>query len=64
MTTTKIAIGIDIGGTNTVWGMVNEQGQVLKKGKWSTKSYPQVENFVQQAATTINELLQDRKSVV
>ena len=59
MTTTKIAIGIDIGGTNTVWGMVNEQGQVLKKGKWSTKSYPQVENFVQQAATTINELLRE-----
>lgn len=59
MTTTKIAIGIDIGGTNTVWGMVNEQGQVLQKGQWSTKSYPQVENFVQQAASTIKELLQE-----
>ncbi|MGH1336969.1 MAG: ROK family protein [Aureispira sp.] len=57
MQTTKIAIGIDIGGTNIVWGIVNEQGTVLQKGNWSTSHYPQAEGFVQQAAQTIHELL-------
>lgn len=59
MTKTKIAVGIDIGGTNTVWGLVDERGQVLEKGKWPTRSYPKVEDFVQQAAQTIQELLQN-----
>lgn len=54
----KIAIGIDIGGTNIVWGFIDNQGKVLQKGKWSTRSYPQAENFVQQAALTIQEVLQ------
>lgn len=27
----KVAIGVDIGGTNTVMGVVDESGNVLKK---------------------------------
>lgn len=58
MSHTTIAIGIDIGGTNIVWGIVNEQGSVLQKGQWSTLAYPQAAGFVQQAAQTIQDLLQ------
>lgn len=35
----KLALGIDIGGTNTVFGVVNEKGDVVFEGKTSTKSY-------------------------
>lgn len=62
MSITKIAVGIDIGGTNTVWGLVNDQGKVVQKGKWATRSHPQAKDFVEQAARTIQQLLQENPS--
>lgn len=56
MSTTKIAVGIDIGGTNTVWGLVNDQGQVLQKGKRRTRTFPTAELFVQETSTIIKDL--------
>lgn len=53
----NIAIGIDIGGTNTVWGLINEAGQVLHRGRWSTSSHAQAPAFVQAAATGLQEVL-------
>lgn len=40
------AIGIDIGGTNTKYGLVNHRGEILEKGELRTDAYPQVENYV------------------
>lgn len=34
----KLALGIDIGGTNTVFGVVNEKGDIVFEGRTSTKS--------------------------
>jgi glucokinase len=35
----KYYIGIDIGGTNTKYGLVNEKGEIIFSGSFNTKSY-------------------------
>ena len=35
----KYAMGIDIGGTNTAFGLVDEDGNVIAEGKISTEKY-------------------------
>ena len=42
----ELAIGIDIGGTNTKYGIVNHRGDILEKGDLRTDAYPKVEEFV------------------
>src|SRR5215471_1621799 len=42
----KLALGIDIGGTNTKYGIVNHRGELLDQGRLRTDSYPKVEQFV------------------
>ena len=44
--TPNFAIGIDIGGTNTEFGIVNHRGEILKKGKIKTNAHPAVQLFV------------------
>ena len=39
------AIGIDIGGTTTKYGIVNHRGDILSKGSIKT-NYPDVNEFV------------------
>ena len=39
-------IGIDIGGTNTEFGIVNHRGEILKKGKIKTNTYPTIEPYL------------------
>lgn len=41
-----LAIGIDIGGTNTVFGLVNQQGEILAKENVSTEHFPLPEDLV------------------
>jgi glucokinase len=43
----SLSIGIDIGGTNTVFGVVNEEGQILHQGQIHTKDYATANDFVQ-----------------
>jgi glucokinase len=42
----ELAIGIDIGGTNTKYGIVNHRGEILEKGALKTDAYPDVELYV------------------
>lgn len=44
--TSRIAAGIDIGGTNTVIGLVDENGNIIFKGNVSTKSAATPEDLV------------------
>lgn len=39
-------VGIDIGGTNTEFGIVNHRGEILKKGRIKTNTYPTVEPYI------------------
>ena len=42
----KVAAGIDIGGTNTVFGIVTRKGEVLAEGSLKTLDYNEIEVFV------------------
>ena len=42
----QLAVGIDIGGTGTKFGIVDRVGNVLFSGDMSTKKHPQVETFI------------------
>ena len=42
----EFAIGIDIGGTNTKYGIVNHRGEIIDKGEIKTDAYPQIESYV------------------
>ncbi len=53
----EIVAGIDIGGTNTIYGLVNRKGEVVVEGSLSTTSYPEISDFVSALVTVINELL-------
>ncbi|MBS1737951.1 MAG: ROK family protein [Bacteroidetes bacterium] len=48
----ELAIGIDIGGTNTKFGIVNHRGEISNPGSISTDQFENVEDFV-------NELYND-----
>lgn len=42
----EFAIGIDIGGTNTKYGIVNHRGEIVEKGELKTDAYPEIEDYV------------------
>ena len=44
----NLAIGIDIGGTNSEYGIVNHRGEILIKGKIRTDSYNTVEPYIEE----------------
>ncbi len=41
-----LAIGIDIGGTNTVFGIVDARGEILYKGAISTRKHELLEDYI------------------
>ncbi|GET27303.1 ROK family protein [Prolixibacter sp. NT017] len=53
----RVAIGIDIGGTNTVLGVVDENGDVLVKDSISTPTHGDVGKYVASLSESINELI-------
>lgn len=42
----QVALGIDIGGTNTKYGLVNHRGEILEKHSINTDEYEKVEDFI------------------
>lgn len=52
-------IGIDVGGTNTVVGIVDKRGQILRQGSMSTSKYAEVEVYLDELAKLINELIDE-----
>jgi len=50
----KVVAGIDIGGTNTKYGLVNEQGKILSRGTIRTAEYQQPEEFAKTLAAIIS----------
>lgn len=55
----KVSVGIDIGGTNTVWGLINEQGQVQVEGSINTREYSKPSDFVAKLTLDIKNALLD-----
>jgi len=42
----KLAVGIDIGGTNTVFGFVDREGNIIAEGRMTTCNYEKAEGYV------------------
>ena len=57
MTKRQIAVGIDIGGTNTVFGLVDRDGKIISEGVVKTKEFEDVEVFVAALYEKINVTL-------
>ena len=53
----QIALGIDIGGTNTKYGFVNHRGEILEKGRIRTDEYEKVEDFIDALYQKISPLM-------
>lgn len=55
----EIVAGVDIGGTNSVYGLVDRAGKVLAEGTLITTDYPLIDDFVSALVSAINKLLSE-----
>lgn len=53
-----LAIGIDIGGTGTKYGIVNRDGNVLFSGEMSTKKHNTIETFIDELYEHLSVLIE------
>lgn len=53
-----LAIGIDIGGTGTKFGIVDRDGNVLFSGEMSTKKHKEIEGFIDELDGHLGELIE------
>ncbi|MDQ0476784.1 ROK family protein [Chryseobacterium sp. MDT2-18] len=53
----QVALGVDIGGTNTKYGLVNHRGEILEKGSLKTEEYPNVEDFINALYDKVSPLI-------
>lgn len=51
-------IGVDLGGTNTVFGIVNSRGEVVCDNSIRTQEYKDIDNFVDAACTALKPLIE------
>jgi glucokinase len=54
----KLAIGIDIGGTGTKYGIVDRDGNVLFSGEMSTKKHKEIEPFIDELHQHLQVLIE------
>jgi glucokinase len=52
---TALALGIDIGGTNSAFGLCDEKGEIFLEGSISTKSCPNPEDLIEGIHTKVAE---------
>jgi glucokinase len=53
-----LAIGIDIGGTGTKFGLVDRNGNLLFSSDISTRKHPEVEGFIDDLHANLDQLIQ------
>ena len=54
----KLAIGIDIGGTTTKFGIVNAAGEILAQSRISTNKHEKVEDFIDDLFIGLSTLIE------
>ncbi len=54
----KLSVGIDIGGTNTAFGLVDESGRIVARGNISTCNNSDFQDYVNQVSDGIRQLLE------
>ena len=55
----KYALGIDLGGTGTKFGLVNEDGQVLRSNSIPTQQYPDIDEYCDVLCDGLKRLVAD-----
>jgi len=60
---TPLAIGIDIGGTGTKYGIVDRDGNVLFSGEMSTKKHKTVDTFIDELHKVVSEAIDNAGGV-
>lgn len=53
----KLAIGIDIGGTNSVFGLVDNEGNMYGEASIPTRKYPDVDQYIEELYIGIQSLI-------
>lgn len=53
----NVVAGVDIGGTNTVFAIVDTAGKILSDGRIGTTDYPRIETFVEALCSAIKRLV-------
>lgn len=51
------AIGIDIGGTNSVFGIVDKRGHIISQGSIKTGAYKEINDYVSNLAAGVQEII-------
>jgi glucokinase len=54
----ELALGIDVGGTNTKYGLVNHRGEIIEKGEIRTDSFPTVPEFINGLYETLSPIIE------
>ncbi|MDR7762924.1 ROK family protein [Riemerella anatipestifer] len=57
----RMALGIDIGGTNTKFGLVNHRGEILGKGRIKT-DYDEIDDFINALYKEIEPILEQHNA--
>jgi len=52
----EVVAGIDIGGTNTIFGLVDKSGIIIAENSLKTTDYPEINDFVSALTTAIKKL--------
>ena len=56
-------VGIDIGGTNTVFGIVDARGVVLASSSIKTRKHPTVEAYIDELHTELTKLMDANEAI-
>lgn len=51
------SIGIDIGGTNTCFGLVNENAEIIFQREIKTKNFPEIDDYLTELVKQIKDLI-------
>lgn len=57
--TKSYVLGMDIGGTNTVFGIVDSRGQIIKQGSIKTGNHSRVEDYLAVLIPELNKMIED-----
>lgn len=55
-------IGVDIGGTNTVFGIVDKRGQIIRSGSIKTSIHAQVGDYLNELTDALKEMIEETNS--
>ena len=59
----KVAIGVDIGGTNTAIGMVDDLGNVMVKDNIATPAHGDIDRYIDDLSLAIRELIHSARLI-